>query len=1566
MNRRECSSSVICNICGLAYILPEDEIVGNLPHVLLCSHIFCTACLRSLEFNNVILCPECQVESNLPEGGVDELQVDSRIIGLIYTAKINNMKSHRGDIAQRPIRRMPLSPLKEAKETQQEENNTEQVLLQMGNKDPLKIDKAEKAVEEALAQASENMAKLENIHQTLVMGLTVQVKREKARLLMEINETMDRAFSVLQKRKGVLLSELSNMEQYFPSSGKELGRVEDRKKSLEIAMQKARQVRQFPSLESYCNLDKVLETLQAPVDVQSFDMSCLSLGCGLSLTKEPVRPQQQCGPSRTGHPPPNHCDSLPSRQEHKWSPRASSQGPPTELDYHCPAADSGPNVIIEEIIEGEQDQALPPPQTTPTNEKQTLQRRKNTQRDGTPYQGKGWVLVMHVVNPNHFYVGYVSERKESVLLSRKINDLCSGDRGLFSRNDTVAKGSVIFVKWKAGVWCRATLTEVFQSGPLEAVPSCPVTQLARIRVFFMDYGYSKDITLQSENKSPDQFVQSLNQLMRRVDVAVQSELRRSPPQAVKCSLKDIVPSDLAKGWTVEAQNAFRQVVGTAAVEMQVFGQETDCLLVDLKKAPMDRCASDMPVSLRDYLLFLEVARLYFPMAWNTEAVQCDRRPLLFYPPVFPHVHTELNAVVSHINTPSDFYIQLVDNMEILLLTSKLQDCYNSAAVQRGGDQGLEVYCPVLEQAVVACYDKVWYRAQVMGHCGGRKVEVLFVDTGNRKVLSVYDLRKIRDEFFALPAMAIKCCLVDVVRLATWTEACIERFKSLADQRLVMAVATGTVQAGMPLPVRLFESGESSGPPANIGKLLVKDSLASFKTGVGPQEAPPVDAAVWDAAVWDPPVGGLCAGDQDAVGPSSGDTGPEDQPAEPAEFQPQLRLPGNLEDLKVRVTQVTSPGSFHVQLAHADPQLKRLCEMLKQEYARSEPQAVDWKADMYCAASVNGVWERGQLDAAVTASNIAEVVRCDFGNTVKLHVDNLRPLLPGLEGSLALKCALSDIRPAGGRATWTATACDFISYYLTGATAIMTIKEGTEQRPVPVSLFCSNFAGQDVSITDFLVSKGLALKMRKKRESPVPHLEETAGEPLGDELHKAHPRDSTDARPALLPTPSKPAPRTNPALEKVKTQPYSPPELPSLGWGKMTISAIGDDGIVYGMTRQAEQQFELLRERLQQQMKTLPRHKPYTWKSVLGCVVMGPDMLWYRGQVMEFIGGQVKVRYVDQGLVESIPVCHVYPKVLCDDVPQLCVPCQLHGVIPVGKSWQWDAVALLKELLLTRRVDVQFMDLPSDSRGCVTVQISLDAMPLSRIMIHHQHASADPSALTQEEYVLTSLAPDLDDWDIDTEGLLELEPVLGVFTYPTLPEEGEPFPVQIKHLRTPTEVFLYPLKGSDDSEVNGVGLEEALTRVNDNRDSLQLLSDFPIEAPCLAEYIDGKYYRAKLLGFSGLNPVKLLIRHVDFGSDDTLPINKLRQIPAHLLLYPCKALKVRVAGFSAPRVSLEQELLPYSPEWSMKAALEMLDLLHGNITASVAAREPDLAVFLFDDSGALVHLPLVEKGLADFE
>lgn len=51
-------------------------------------------------------------------------------------------------------------------------------------------------------------------------------------------------------------------------------------------------------------------------------------------------------------------------------------------------------------------------------------------------------------------------------------------------------------------------------------------------------------------------------------------------------------------------------------------------------------------------------------------------------------------------------------------------------------------------------------------------------------------------------------------------------------------------------------------------------------------------------------------------------------------------------------------------------------------------------------------------------------------------------------------------------------------------------------------------------------------------------------------------------------------------------------------------------------------------------------------------------------------------------------------------------------------------------------------------------------------------------------------------------------------------------------------------------------------------------------PCLAEYSDGKYYRAKLMKITSGEPVMILVQHVDFGSDDILPSSKYERYNQH--------------------------------------------------------------------------------------
>ena len=51
-----------------------------------------------------------------------------------------------------------------------------------------------------------------------------------------------------------------------------------------------------------------------------------------------------------------------------------------------------------------------------------------------------WVVVTHIINPSHFYVRYVAEKRENEALSRKINKFCHLDTSHFTLIDTLETG----------------------------------------------------------------------------------------------------------------------------------------------------------------------------------------------------------------------------------------------------------------------------------------------------------------------------------------------------------------------------------------------------------------------------------------------------------------------------------------------------------------------------------------------------------------------------------------------------------------------------------------------------------------------------------------------------------------------------------------------------------------------------------------------------------------------------------------------------------------------------------------------------------------------------------------------------------------------------------------------------------------------------------------------------------------------------------------------------------------------------------------------------------------------
>lgn len=72
-------------------------------------------------------------------------------------------------------------------------------------------------------------------------------------------------------------------------------------------------------------------------------------------------------------------------------------------------------------------------------------------------------------------------------------------------------------------------------------------------------------------------------------------------------------SQQSEGWSRGARSEFLRMTNNKAVQMRVFREEDGVLIVDLMKPPANKISSDMPVSLRDALVFLDLARY---MSWK--------------------------------------------------------------------------------------------------------------------------------------------------------------------------------------------------------------------------------------------------------------------------------------------------------------------------------------------------------------------------------------------------------------------------------------------------------------------------------------------------------------------------------------------------------------------------------------------------------------------------------------------------------------------------------------------------------------------------------------------------------------------------------------------------------------------------------------------------------------------------------------------------------------------------------------------------------------------------------------
>ncbi|KFP35335.1 RING finger protein 17, partial [Chlamydotis macqueenii] len=1007
------------------------------------------------------------------------------------------------------------------------------------------------------------------------------------------------------------------------------------------------------------------------------------------------------------------------------------------------------------------------------------------------------VFVSHVINPCHFYIRGYSKKKEAVILEEKLKNFCCQESSYLLPSDVLELGAGTFVKNKeTGMWCRGTITELIPlKSKNERKPCGPirykVCDIALLEVFLIDFGSSVVLIFSGfvPAKRPDlaalQTIETddICLFVRKPDKHIEAEVAAVPPLAVRCSLEDVVPTNASEGWGEEANTTFSGMVNNKVLLMTIFREEDGVLIVDLKKPSLNKISNNMPVSLKDALVFLDLARFrsQFPSQLENNSV------LQYSPPKIPQEREVVSVVVCHINSPSDFYLQLSDSLDSLALPKKIQETY-----EHEYGKNFEIVCPVEGQACIAKQeDGNWYRAQVIGLPSHQEVTVKYVDFGNIANLTLKDIRRVKKEFLSFPEKAIRCrlaCIEPYKGANEWNREAKERFEEMTEDKLMLCSVVETLNNNI-LSVQLFDSSTVCGRSFSINCQLVKEELASYIPGYSES------TAVRPNEIWDVPL--------EEIPETSEASNPIDmQSVDEGDFKLLSK-----KELQVRISHVVSPSKIFIQWLSSESVLKSLQEKMATIYKESQPQSVKWESSMHCAVYVRDLkqWQRGQISRIVSETS-AEVILYDYGAEKTVDISCLRKLEENMKiiRTLAVECSLADIRPTGGSTQWTATVCECLSYYLTGAQVRVIIQESDVACALPVKIFCKDEIGQWTDVSEHLIKKGLAFRRRRTDEAGVAcsvskehlkvHLEKENTRLDGCNSETARGKNSTasDKNTTVSESEQKSSETYKALLHSGMDEVYKSPVIPETKTFQAVVSCVGHDGTIYIIPKSFEIELNKLMTEIQSNFKCLGLLEPYCWKKGEACVIRGSDTMWYRGKVVELGGNTLQVQYIDRGCIERIPQCHLYPTTLYTHIPPFCIPCQLYKTVPSGNFWQQEAVDCLQELLTDEEVEIHVQELPDNPWGKLSISLYFGGMSLSSFMAYQKYCVAEDCQDISEVQVRQfkalielNLARDI---KFNKKSLyIGCIPVLPSYTLPPLPVPGDTFPVRVTHLVSPNEV-----------------------------------------------------------------------------------------------------------------------------------------------------------------------------------
>ncbi|KAG5895989.1 hypothetical protein JTB14_005095 [Gonioctena quinquepunctata] len=185
------------------------------------------------------------------------------------------------------------------------------------------------------------------------------------------------------------------------------------------------------------------------------------------------------------------------------------------------------------------------------------------------------------------------------------------------------------------------------------------------------------------------------------------------------------------------------------------------------------------------------------------------------------VETKSTGFVSHLNSPTEFWIQLencIDELE--WIAEQLSSAENFSE--------LEDLTPGTLCAALFPDDQMWYRARILSNTVAG-IELLFIDYGNSCTSS--SLRQLPEDLLVTAPLAQKCSLQKPEGIPTWSPEAAAKFGEIsADGQTIFTIKK--ISTGETSVVQLFIDGEDVTtlllPVTEDGYVKVKESLEKLE------------------------------------------------------------------------------------------------------------------------------------------------------------------------------------------------------------------------------------------------------------------------------------------------------------------------------------------------------------------------------------------------------------------------------------------------------------------------------------------------------------------------------------------------------------------------------------------------------------------------------------------------------------------------------------------------------------------------------------------------------------------